>query len=109
MSNSSTEAGAALVYTLTVNVVGNDVFNLVVTDPLPANLTFQNFVASPLGASASYNSATSVMSWRMPSPLAPGEYQMTYQVMVNNLVPGGLDDPELRGGQLHGGARSAPA
>ncbi len=104
VSNSSTEAGAALVYTLTVNVVGNNVFNLVVTDPLPANLTFQNFVASPLGASASYNPATSVMSWRMPSPLSPGEYQMTYQVMVNNLVPGGLTIQNCAAASYTGGA-----
>jgi uncharacterized repeat protein (TIGR01451 family) len=104
VSNSSTQAGSVLVYTLTVNVVGNNAFNLVVTDPLPANLTFQNFVASPAGVSAGYNQATSVMSWQMPSPLPPGQYQMTYQVMVNNLVAAGLTIQNCAVASYTGGA-----
>ncbi len=79
-----------MIYTLTLNVVGNSVTNVVVTDPLPANVIFESFSYTPAGVTASYNQATSVMSWQMPSPLGPGQYQMTYQVMVNPLVPGGL-------------------
>ncbi len=29
------------------------------------------------------------MTWNLPSPLLAGTYQLTYQVQVNNLVPGG--------------------
>jgi flagellar hook assembly protein FlgD len=85
-------------------VVGNNVFNLVVTDPLPANLTFQAFLSSPAGVSPSYNQATSVMSWQMPSPLAPGQYQLTYQVMVNNLAAAGLNIQNCAVANYTGGA-----
>ena len=29
------------------------------------------------------------LKWTLPSPLAPGTYQLTYQVQVNNAVAGG--------------------
>jgi flagellar hook assembly protein FlgD len=91
VSASTAGAGSALLYTLTLNVANSNAQNLVVTDLLPTNLTFQSFGTSPSGVTPAYNQATSVMNWSMPSPLAPGQYQMTYQAMVNNLVAAGMN------------------
>ena len=90
VSSSVTSPGTTLLYTLVLNVGGNSPLNMVVTDQLPANLTFVSFGTVPAGTNASYNQATSIMSWQMPSPLALGVYQMTYQATVNNLIAGGI-------------------
>jgi uncharacterized repeat protein (TIGR01451 family) len=91
VSSTSASSGSDLLYTLTLNVTGNAAQNMVVTDPLSPYLTFQSFGTIPTGVSTNYNQGTSIMSWTMPSPLAPGQYQMTYQAMVNNLVPAGIN------------------
>jgi uncharacterized repeat protein (TIGR01451 family) len=91
VSASTASAGSALLYTLTLNVANSNAQNLVVTDLLPTNLTFQSFGTSPSGVAPTYNQATSLMTWPMPSPLASGQYQMTYQAMVNNLVAAGVN------------------
>jgi flagellar hook assembly protein FlgD len=47
------------------------------------------------------------MSWTMTSPLAPGQYQMTYQVTVNNLVAAGLLIPNCALASYVGGTANA--
>jgi|GEM_PF-562228 len=91
VSTASASSGSILVYTLTINVSGNSESNVVITDPLPAYTTFMSFGSVPSGAMTAYNQATSILSWQMPSPLGPGQYQLTYQASINNLLPGGLD------------------
>jgi uncharacterized repeat protein (TIGR01451 family) len=107
VSSTSAGSGAVLLYTLTLNVTGNSAQNMVVTDPLSPYLTFQSFGTTPTGVSAAYNQATSVMSWTMPSPLASGQYQMTYQAMVNNLVAAGLNIQNCATANYVGGTASA--
>jgi uncharacterized repeat protein (TIGR01451 family) len=80
-----------LVYRITLNVSGNSASNVVITDLLPANTTFRSLGTVPSGVTPTYNQAASLLTWQMGSPLAAGQYQMTYEVVINNLVPGGLD------------------
>ena len=47
------------------------------------------------------------MSWTMPSPLSPGQYQMTYQAMVNNLVAAGINIQNCATANYVGGTASA--
>jgi len=91
VSASSASPGSILVYTITFNVTGTSASNVVITDPLPSNTTFMSFGSVPSGAATAYNQATSVLNWQMPTVLAPGQYQLTYQASINNLVAGGLD------------------
>ena len=83
------QAGGLLTYTLQVDVAANSVDGVVVTDTLPANVSFAAFSSSPSGTTTSFNTATSQLSWTLPSPLSRGTYQLTYQTQVNNFVPGG--------------------
>ena len=106
VSANSAGAGSGLVYTLTLNVINSDVYGLIVTDPLPANLTFQSFGMSPSGVTPVYNSAASLMTWAMPSPLAPGQYQMAYQAAVNNLVAAGITIRNCATANYEGGTAS---
>ncbi len=107
VSATSAGAGSGLVYTLTLNVINSDVYGLIVMDPLPANLTFQSFGMSPSGVTPAYNSAASLMTWALPSPLAPGQYQITYQAMVNNLVAAGNTIRNCATANYTGGMASA--
>jgi hypothetical protein len=91
VSASSASSGSILNYSLTISDLGDNADNMVITDQLPANTTFRSFGAVPSGVMPTYNQATSLLSWQMPSPLTPGQYQLTYQVVINSLVPGGLD------------------
>jgi len=68
-------------------VTGKAADNVVVTDVLPSGLTFVAFGTVPAGAVTVSNPPN--LKWTMPSPLAPGTYQLTYQAQVNNEVAGG--------------------
>ena len=76
-------------YTIEVDVTGNSANGVVVTDTLPANVTFTGFGSSPSGTATSFNSSTSQLSWILPATLPIGTYQLTYQTQVNNFVIGG--------------------
>jgi expansin (peptidoglycan-binding protein) len=91
VSAASAPSGSILTYTLTVNDLGGTANNVLITDPLPANTTFLSFGAVPSGVTPSYNQAASLLSWQMPSPLTPGQYQLNYEVSINSLVPAGVD------------------
>jgi uncharacterized repeat protein (TIGR01451 family) len=107
VSATSAGGGSVLLYTLTLSVTGNNLQNLVVMDPLSPYLTFQSFGTSPTGVTPAYNSAASLMNWAMPSPLAPGHYQMTYQAMVNNLIAAGINIQNCVTASYVGGTASA--
>ena len=81
-------AGSALNYTLAITVVGNTLLNGVVTDTLPADVTFTSFDSSPSGTLPNVDPSGMNLTWNLPA-LAPGSYQLTYTVMVNDFVEGG--------------------
>ena len=88
-SSSTAESGSSLTYTLNLSVTGSSVQNVVLTDILPPQETFASFGSSPAGTATAYDSTQSLLTWTLPSPLAPGNYQMTYQAGVNNFIPSG--------------------
>jgi uncharacterized repeat protein (TIGR01451 family) len=83
------QSGDLLTYLINLNVTGSNAQNVVVQDTLPANVTFGNFTLSPPGTTTAYNALNSTLLWTLPSPLAPGNYQLTYQTKVNDFVKSG--------------------
>lgn len=95
-----------ITYTITLVVSGGPVTNVVVTDVLPAPLSFVGFGSTPPGGVISYwNPSTATLSWSF-APLNPGTYIISYQtqvgsdpqppVMTNNaqLIYNGLANPK---------------
>lgn len=75
-----------MTYTIAVTVTGNNATGLVVTDTLPANVSFVGFTATnPFPGF--YTQATGLLQWTIPSPLGIGVYLLSYQTQVNNFVP----------------------
>jgi len=88
VSETTAKAGDTLTYSIGITVTGGNENNLVVTDVLPAGLTFVAYGTVPAGTTESTNLPT--LKWTLPSPLAVGTYQLTYQAQVNSLVSGGI-------------------
>ncbi len=86
VSKTSANAGDLLNYAIGITVTGNSVSNLVVTDTLPADISFVSYGSAPAGTSM--NASPPPLKWTLPSPLAPGIYQLTYQTQVNSFVSG---------------------
>jgi len=78
-----------LTYTLNLSVTGSGVQNVVLTDILPAARNFRLVRVLSCGDNTAYDSTQSLLTWTLPSPLAPGNYQMAYQAGVNNFIPAG--------------------
>jgi flagellar hook assembly protein FlgD len=77
-------------------VAGSGVSGASVTDVLPPDETFQAFLASPSGTAPvstqlvlSSGVTTTQLVWTLPTPLAAGSYQITYQAKVNDFIKGG--------------------
>src|SRR5665213_337958 len=87
-SVTTAQAGATFIYSIGITVTGNSVNNLVVTDQLPSGLTFVAFADMPAGTVPA--AAAPNLKWTFPSPLAPGTYQLSYQVLVNSSAAGTL-------------------
>ena len=100
------QSGSILSYTLQINVTSNSANGVVVTDTLPANVSFVGFDSAPAGTTTSFIPATSQLSWTLPASLAPGNYQLSYQTKVNNFVAAGT--PVVNGAQLTYPGLSAP-
>jgi len=83
VSETQANAGDVLTYTIAITVTGNGLTNAVVTDVLPANMTFQAFGTMPVGTTIN----PSPLQWTLPSPLATGIYDLTYQTKVNAFAP----------------------
>lgn len=87
VSETTAKAGDTLTYSIGITVTGSAASNMVVTDTLPTGLTFVSFGNIPSGTVTVANQQN--LKWTLPSPLAVGIYQLTYQAQVNNLVAGG--------------------
>ncbi len=68
-------------------MTGRAANNVVVTDVMPSGLTFVAFGTIPSGTVTVANPPN--LKWTLPSPMAPGIYQLTYQVQVNSTTVGG--------------------
>ena len=86
VSKASAESGDTLTYSIGVTVTGGPFTGLVVTDTLPANVSFVSIISAGSG-SATFNTATSLLQWTLSSPLAVGTYNLVYETMVNPFVP----------------------
>jgi fimbrial isopeptide formation D2 family protein len=87
VSETRANAGDVLTYNIAVTVTGNGITNAVITDVLPANMTFQAFGAFPSGSVTQYNAAANQLQWTLPSPLLANVYNLTYQLKVNTFAP----------------------
>ncbi|HUO58219.1 MAG TPA: hypothetical protein VMV05_08590 [bacterium] len=95
VSTGYASAGTLLTYTITLNVANGNVSGLAITDSLPPGLVYTSLITSPLGT---FNSTASSYSWTLPSPLAPGNYQLVYQAEIGVTVACGTiltDNPQL--------------
>jgi uncharacterized repeat protein (TIGR01451 family) len=85
-SGNSASSGDLVTYTLTLTITGNPVSGMVLQDTLPADVTFVDFLNAP--PSTTTSQAGNVLTWNLPT-LSLGPYQITYQVRVNDFLPGG--------------------
>ncbi len=90
VSSNLVQAGTTLIYNLNLTVTGNSVSGVVVTDTLPANVTYvgpgtNNPASLPTPV---YNAALDDLTWILPS-LSAGSYQLSYQTQVNSTVVAG--------------------
>jgi hypothetical protein len=86
VSKTSAQSGDTLTYSIGVTVTGGPFTGMVVTDTLPANVSFVSIVSTSTG-SATFNTATSLLQWTLSTPLAVGTYNLVYETMVNSYVP----------------------
>jgi hypothetical protein len=84
VSETQAHAGDLLNYTIGVTVTGNNLIGAVITDTLPANVSFVSFGTAPPGTAPAFNAPTDQLKWIMPSPLAPGIYNLTYTTQVTS-------------------------
>jgi uncharacterized repeat protein (TIGR01451 family) len=84
VSKTLANAGDTLIYSIGVTVTGNNLYGAVITDTLPANVSFVSFGTAPPGTVPSFNAATDQLKWIMPSPLAPGVYTLAYTTQVTS-------------------------
>ncbi len=90
VSSAAAESGNILTYFLNLVVTGNTASGVVVTDTLPANVTYvgsgpnnPSTLPTPL-----VNSTLDQLTWVLPL-LNPGTYQLRYQTQVNNFLANG--------------------
>jgi hypothetical protein len=86
VSKNLANSGDVLTYSIAVTVMGNSATGLVVTDTLPAGVTFSGF-SSTNPVVGTFTASTDLLSWTMPSPLAIGTYLLSYQTKINDFVP----------------------
>ena len=90
MSSSLVQAGTTLIYSLNLMVTGPAISGVVVTDTLPANVTYvgpgtNNPSSLPMPV---YNPTLDNLTWILPI-LTDGSYELSYQTQVNSSVVGG--------------------
>jgi len=67
---------------------GREMYNVVVTDTLPKGLTWAGFTqATTLGITATYNAATRVIYWTIPTMLVNDSGQIAYQATATGTCP----------------------
>ena len=84
VSNSNPNPGEAVTYSLSITVTGGSAGAAAVTDILPSDLTFDQFIP---GDPAGSQSGQTVV-WDLSS-LTPGNYTLGFSAGVGNTVPGG--------------------
>jgi len=84
VSNSNPNPGEAVTYSLSITVTGGSAGAAAVTDILPSDLTFGQFIP---GDPAGSQSGQTVV-WDLSS-LTPGNYTLGFSAGVGNTVPGG--------------------
>jgi uncharacterized repeat protein (TIGR01451 family) len=87
VSATTAQANGTLTYSIGITVTTASANNVVETDVLPSGLTFVSFGNMPTGTTPSANGQN--LKWVLPSPLAVGTYQLTYQVQVASFVSSG--------------------
>ncbi len=80
-SESVANANETLTYTITLNVTGEPVTNVAVTDILPGTLNFVGFGNNAGAVTTSWNPSTMTLAWSFTF-LNPGTYTITYQAQV---------------------------
>ncbi len=92
VSSTSAESGNLLNYSLNLVVTGNTASGVVLTDTLPANVTYVGSIVNnpPTLPTPVFNSSLDQLTWTLP-PLNPGTYQLSYQTQVNNFVANGTE------------------
>lgn len=86
-SVSKVQAGDTLVYLISFSVTGQTMAGVTLTDVLPVLESLTAFVTSPAGAAASQNGQN--LQWVF-TPLAPGNYSVSYSVKISNFLAGGI-------------------
>jgi uncharacterized repeat protein (TIGR01451 family) len=86
VSETTAKLGDTLTYSIGITVAGLSANNLIVTDILTTGLTFVAYGSAPAGTATSPTAPN--LKWSLPSPLAVGSYQLTYQAQVNPSAPG---------------------
>lgn len=84
-----------MTYSIAIKVTAASANNVVETDQLPSGLTFVSFGTMPAGTTTSANGQN--LKWTLPSPLAAGTYQLTYQAQAASFLSGGalINNAEL--------------
>ena len=90
VSKSKAQSGDTLAYTLAVTVMGNQAPGLLVTDPLPSDVSFVG-IGTVTSGTAAYNAATSILTWTLASPLPPGAYGLNFDAQVRPMEAGGTN------------------
>jgi uncharacterized repeat protein (TIGR01451 family) len=88
VSSGTAQSGDILTYTLSVTLAGNPLNAVVVSDTLPAELSFIG-LGTPSAGSVTNTQGTGLVNWTLPSPLTAGTYQVTCQAQVASFVPSG--------------------
>jgi uncharacterized repeat protein (TIGR01451 family) len=88
-SETTAHAGDTITYDIAVTVGGGSpISGVVITDTLPANVTFLSFATTTPASTTVFISATDLLQWTFAAPIAPGTYNFTYQTQLNKLIAG---------------------
>ncbi len=90
VSEPQAKSGDTLTYTLGVTLTGTTLSNVIVTDTLPANVSFVS-AGTPSAGNATFYSNLSQISWSLPSTLTPGIYTLSYKTQVDPFTPSGTN------------------
>jgi len=78
--------GESVTYTLGLTISGPPLQGIVLTDTLPAGVSFTGFGTSPSGTVS--GQAGTTLTWTLPT-LSAGEYAFTYSVKLDEFLAGG--------------------
>jgi uncharacterized repeat protein (TIGR01451 family) len=100
VSDTAPTSDEALIFTLNVSVPDNGASNVVITDTVPAGLTYVSapqpstppggsLAVIPVAMSAPGTGTGTLLAWNFPA-MPPGNYTLTYNATVNDFMPGGM-------------------